>query len=80
MPHNTISSVDACSSLFPSLELLDLQGNQLDTVPVLATLTPLEGLAELLVEGNPLCSSVDNYRADTTQLLPRLEVLDGVSL
>ncbi len=71
--------MDDCHSLFPSLELLNLQGNHLDTVEALTSLASLEGLTELQIEDNPLCSSLENYRPDVTKVLPKLEMLDGVS-
>lgn len=70
--------MDETFPLFPSLELLNLKDNHLETIQSLATLAKLEELVELRVEGNTLCSA--DYRTRVSEVLPKLEVLDGVSV
>lgn len=70
--------MDEALPLFPTLELLNLKENHLGTIQSLAGLAKLEDLVELRVEGNPLCSA--DYRARVSEVLPNLEVLDGVSV
>lgn len=80
VPHNVLTDVDACCSLFPSLEFLNVKGNSLETVQALASaLRSLGELTELQVEGNPLCTADTGYRAHVVKVLMKLEVLDGVS-
>ena len=74
-----MSSVDDAHTLFPSLELLNVKENRLVSIQALAALGELKDLVELRVEGNPLCSATANYRAKVTEVLPNLEILDGVS-
>lgn len=69
--------MDEALTLFPSLELLNVKDNKLETTESLASLGKLGDLVELRVEGNQLCSL--NYRAGVMETLPKLEVLDGVS-
>jgi Leucine-rich repeat (LRR) protein len=77
IPHNSLSSLEEAPTLFPSLELLNVKGNKLESTQSLECLVRLRDLVEMRVDGNPLCSP--NYRTEVLGALPKLEVLDGVS-
>ena len=84
-PHNCLVGVEASDeihTLFPSLELLDIGENSVESLQDLEALEELEGLVELKVAGNPFClaAEVENYRNQICEMLPRLEMLDGVSI
>lgn len=54
---NKLCDVEAIAELFPNLELLDLRHNSLESLQeVVAALSKLCFLSELLLEGNALCS------------------------
>lgn len=80
VPCNSLTSVEDTHTCFLSVEFLNLKDNLLETVQALAPLRKWVELAELEVEGNTFCSKSGNYRADVSEILPKIEMLDGVRL
>ena len=75
---NRLRSLEPLAQLAGSLTSVDLDENALATVEALAPLWRLGELNELRLKGNPV--SHTEYRRECRQRLPRLRVLDGVSM
>ncbi|XP_033106142.1 leucine-rich repeat-containing protein 56-like [Anneissia japonica] len=87
LAYNEITDISPCSML-ENLQLLDLEGNNLDDTVQVEFLALCSNLKTLTLEGNPLCikPSPDykkeendtryDYRAMVKRCIPHLEVLD----
>ncbi|XP_046859888.1 protein phosphatase 1 regulatory subunit 7-like [Xenia sp. Carnegie-2017] len=78
--NNKIGSIKEVPSMFPSLEVLDVQSNNLDNLDELTLpLSQCIHLQELTIIGNPCYDSITFDHESLSMLLPNLELLNGVS-
>jgi Leucine-rich repeat (LRR) protein len=72
-----IESIEA--DRYPNIQVLELRDNQISRVQDIEELAKLPKLAELNIEGNPICY-IGNLKEEIFRVCPFLEVLDGEEL
>ncbi|BHF65377.1 Leucine-rich repeat-containing protein 56 [Sparganum proliferum] len=81
LPFNEISDISACG-LLECLEILDLEGNQIDDKRNVSFLSACNNLSNLTLEGNPIVKkfkSYSKYWVFVKAQLSTLMYLDGIS-
>eukprot|EP00118_Oscarella_pearsei_P013253 m.104075 g.104075 ORF g.104075 m.104075 type:complete len:441 (+) comp37200_c0_seq17:135-1457(+) len=73
---NELSDVQAIADQLPSLEMLDIRCNAIESAK---SFSSFACLTDLYVEGNP-CSKEANYRAEIAEGVSCLELVDGVQV
>ncbi|ESO95474.1 hypothetical protein LOTGIDRAFT_160627 [Lottia gigantea] len=87
LPYNEISDISALSML-DDLQILDLEGNNIDDIAQMQYLALCDKLTRLTIEGNPVCTMRTpdseeqnyNYREEVQKILPTVEILDDEPL
>jgi len=75
-PYNNIK--DLSDIIFHShLQVLDLEGNEIEKLETLENLMSLEKLNTLTISSNPICKNA-NYEHKVFEILPNLEVLNDI--
>lgn len=81
LANNRISEVKSFANQFPSLEILDLSKNVIETVEEMLSLSGISTLVELTVIGNPFeTNDTISCHRQISQNITSLEILDKVSL
>lgn len=75
LPFNDVAELSPLSA-HESLEVLDVEGNNLPSLDEVAALRMCGLLRELTLAGNPLCKTASFSRHAVLEILPQLEVLD----
>ncbi|KAK6191566.1 hypothetical protein SNE40_003221 [Patella caerulea] len=87
LPYNEISDISTLSML-DDLQILDIEGNNIDDIAQMQYLALCQNLTRLTIEGNPVCvmrkpdsEEVNyNYREVVKNILPNVEILDDEPL
>lgn len=76
--NNKLSTVESVAHLVSctALTTLDLQGNQISDPAILDVLRQMTELRCLYLKGNPVVSTIRNYRKSLIAALPQLKYLD----
>lgn len=77
LPFNDVSDLTPLSS-HDNIEVLDVEGNAVESLEELAALGICSELRELTLTGNPVCRSADYSRQAVLDMLPQLSVLDDM--
>ncbi|XP_041365553.1 leucine-rich repeat-containing protein 56-like isoform X2 [Gigantopelta aegis] len=87
LSYNDISDISPLSML-DTLQILDLEGNNIDDIAQVQYLSLCQNLKSLALEGNPVCVAPTpdstkisyNYRSAVKKILPHLRILDDEAL
>ncbi|XP_062507960.1 protein phosphatase 1 regulatory subunit 7-like isoform X2 [Corticium candelabrum] len=82
--HNSISKFEEISAQFPSLEILDVRHNQLESWDCICELNSLRHLVELNIAGNSFtlteCEDQTSYHYKVAQICQTIEMVDDVQV
>jgi len=73
-PYNSIKDLSNII-LHDNLQVLDLEGNELENLDTLENLLSIDNLYNLNLSSNPLCK-IENYERKVFEMLPQLEFLN----
>jgi hypothetical protein len=78
LPFNDVADLSPLST-HDTLEVLDVEGNEVDNLDEVVALKLCVSLRELTLTGNPVCKGDTFSRQAVLELLPQLSVLDDIS-